>query len=54
MKAIELTVNRFDHETKDSFLDLYTKIDAGVDVESLVEKENDSEDDDEEEEDYSF
>ena len=55
MKAIELTVNRFDAETKDSFLDLYTKIDAGVDVESLVEKENDSEDDDdEEEEDYSF
>ena len=49
MKAIELTVNRFDHETKESFLDLYTKIDAGVDVESLVEKENDSEDDDEEE-----
>ena len=49
MKAIELTVNRFDAETKDSFLDLYTKIDAGVDVESLVEKENDSEDDDEEE-----
>jgi hypothetical protein len=49
MKAIELTVNRFDHETKESFLDLYTKIDAGVDVESLTEKENDSEDDDEEE-----
>ena len=50
MKAIELTVNRFDHETKVSFLDLYTKIDAGVDVESLVEKENDSEDDEEEDE----
>ena len=50
MKAIELTVNRFDHETKESFLDLYTKIDAGVDVESLVEKENDSEDDEEEDE----
>ena len=49
MKAIELTVNRFDHETKESFLDLYTKIDAGVDVESLTEKENESEDDDEEE-----
>ena len=56
MKAIELTVNRFDAETKESFLDLYTKIDAGADVESLVEKQNDSEDDDndEEEEDYSF
>ena len=55
MKAIELTVNRFDAETKESFLDLYTKIDAGADVESLVEKQNDSEDDDnDEEEDYSF
>lgn len=30
MKAIELCVNRFDAETKASFLDLYTKIDAGV------------------------
>jgi len=32
MKAIELCVNRFDEDTRDSFLDLYTKIDAGVDV----------------------
>ena len=38
-KAIELTVNRFDAETKDSFLDLYGKIDAGVDVESLSNQE---------------
>ena len=38
-KAIELTVNRFDAETKESFLDLYGKIDAGVDVESLGNKE---------------
>lgn len=30
MKAIELCVNRFDTETKESFLDLYTKLDAGV------------------------
>lgn len=30
MKAIELCVNRFDAETKESFLDLYTKLDAGV------------------------
>ena len=49
LKAIELTVNRFDAETKESFLDLYTKIDAGVEVESLVEKENDSEDDEDQE-----
>jgi len=30
MKAIELCVNRFDDDTKASFLDLYTKVDAGV------------------------
>lgn len=30
MKAIELCVNRFDAETKESFLDLYTKLDAGA------------------------
>ena len=31
-KAIEMCVNRFDEDTRDSFLDLYTKIDAGEDV----------------------
>jgi hypothetical protein len=30
MKSIELCVARFDGDTKDSFLDLYTKIDAGL------------------------
>ena len=43
-KAIELTVNRFDAETKDSFLDLYGKIDAGVDVENLGNNEEQPED----------
>ena len=32
MKSIELCVARFDDDTKTSFLDLYTKIDAGVSV----------------------
>ena len=32
MKSIELCVARFDEDTKASFMDLYTKIDAGVDV----------------------
>ncbi len=32
MKAIEMCVNRFDEDTKTSFLDLYSKIDAGVDI----------------------
>ena len=45
MKSIELAVNRFDEDTKVSFLDLYSKIDAGVDPlaenkeEEVVEKE---------------
>ena len=48
MKAIELCVNRFDDDTKASFLDLYTKVDAGEDVsnygqEELEEESNDSE-----------
>ena len=51
VKAIELTVNRFDLETKESFIDLYGKIDAGVDVSSLHEKETDVDD---EEEDIAF
>jgi MoxR-like ATPase len=29
-KSIELCVSRFDEDTKDSFLDLYSKIDAGI------------------------
>tara|TARA_B100000424_G_scaffold198580_1_gene155756 strand:- start:118 stop:1215 length:1098 start_codon:yes stop_codon:yes gene_type:complete len=32
MKAIKVCVNRFDDETKQSFLELYDKIDAGVDL----------------------
>jgi hypothetical protein len=31
MDAIQYCINRFDAETKNSFLDLYTKIDAGID-----------------------
>jgi len=45
MKSIELTVNRFDSETKESFLDLYSKIDEGVDPDSLLRKDDDDEDD---------
>ncbi len=48
MKAIEMCVSRFDSETKDSFLDLYTKVDAGVSVEELTSK-SEEEDEDEEE-----
>ena len=34
MKAIELCTNRFELDTKTSFLDLYTKVDGGEDVSS--------------------
>ena len=33
MKAIELCIARFDEDTKESFLDLYTKVDAGANAE---------------------
>ena len=51
MKAIEMCTNRFDLDTKTSFLDLYTKIDGGEDVSSWLnddfvpEESNDVEED---------
>ena len=40
LKAIEMCTNRFDEDTKTSFLDLYSKVDAGVDLdEEVVEEE---------------
>ena len=50
MKAIEMCTNRFDLDTKTSFLDLYTKIDGGEDVSSWsssgdLEPEIESDDD---------
>jgi hypothetical protein len=62
MKAIEVCTNRFDEDTKNSFVDLYTKVDAGVSAEQILEDKkkaeeaeilseekdsNDSEDDEE-------
>jgi len=32
LKSITMCISRFDQETRDSILDLYTKIDAGVDM----------------------
>jgi len=43
MKSIELCVARFDDDTKESFMDLYTKIDAGVDVSGEVSPESEYE-----------
>jgi len=36
IKAISLCLNRFDDDTKASFLDLYTKVDAGASAEQLL------------------
>ena len=38
MKAIQVCVNRFDDETKQSFLELYDKVDADVDLENAENK----------------
>ena len=35
LKAVEVCINRFDDDTKKSFLDLYTKVDAGVTLDEL-------------------
>ena len=48
MKSIELCVNRFDDDTKESFMDLYTKIDAGVDPLAEAESVNESDEDEDE------
>jgi len=37
MKAIKVCVNRFDEETKQSFVELYDKIDADVNTEEEKE-----------------
>jgi hypothetical protein len=36
-KAIDLCISRFDDDTKEAFLDLYSKVDAGVIIEPLNE-----------------
>ena len=57
MKAIKMCTNRFDDDTKNSFIELYTKVDAGASAEQIAEQQrqadinsqmndNDSESDD--------
>jgi len=38
MKAIQVCVNRFDEETKQSFIELYDKVDADVNLDSAEDK----------------
>ena len=51
MKSIEMCTNRFDVDTKTSFMDLYTKIDGGEDITAwgnpVLEDESDSDDSEE-------
>jgi len=58
VKAIQLCTNRFDEDTKNSFVELYTKVDSGASVDQILEDQrqaevnaqvddNDSESDDE-------
>ena len=49
LKAIQLCVNRFATDTKSAFIDLYTKVDAGVDLDAV---QNDVEDEEEDEVDF--
>ena len=39
MKSITLCLNRFDDDTKASFIDLYTKVDSGATVEQILAPE---------------
>ena len=39
VKAIEVCTNRFDDDTKNSFMELYTKVDAGASAEQIAEQQ---------------
>ena len=54
LKSISMCISRFDSETKESFLDLYSKVDAGVSVEDIMSEkaQADTDDDDDDEEEF--
>ena len=43
MKAIQMCTNRFDDDTKNSFVELYTKVDSGANAESIMEDQRKAE-----------
>ena len=43
MKAIKMCTNRFDDDTKNSFVELYTKVDAGASTESIMDDQKKAE-----------
>jgi hypothetical protein len=42
LKAVEVCTNRFDDDTKNSFMELYTKVDAGASAEQIAEQQRQS------------
>ena len=50
LKAISMCISRFDTETKESFLDLYSKVDAGVSVDEIMAAQSADDDEDEDDE----
>ena len=53
LKAINLCIARFDEETKNAFLDLYTKVDAGVSLDNETTEESSASDTESENEENS-
>jgi hypothetical protein len=64
MKSIEMCTNRFDDDTKNSFVELYTKVDSGVSADQILDQQrqagiasqmddNDSESDSDDQEDIA-
>ena len=51
MKSIQMCTNRFDNDTKTSFIDLYTKIDGGEDVSNWLQSDNTIDEDSDSDED---
>ena len=43
MKAIQVCTNRFDDDTKNSFTELYTKVDSGASVDQILEEKKQQE-----------
>ena len=43
MKAIQMCTNRFDDDTKNSFVELYAKVDSGASVEDIIEDQRKAE-----------
>ena len=43
MKAIEMCTNRFDDDTKNSFVELYTKVDSGASADQIIEQQRQTE-----------